>query len=186
MVMEERRGAELERAWEGTAQAQTSLSAYRSYCLFLRLHCPSVSTKRASQQTCSVCTPSVRLHNRTHTQTLRAGAHHTVIQFTHHPVSQAPHTKTGVYFSLQALCPLPSALSSYQAVLVSTEATSVPIPLFPGLAPQACKMPASYPLPEHPIVLLGQTGSLQALASLIRTFSLQEHQPGPLADLLGP
>lgn len=101
--------------------------ALRTPCLFLRLHCPTVSTKRASQQTCSVCTPSVRPHNRIRTKS--AYSSHT---------TQA----RGVYFSLhsrRALCPLPSALSSYQVVLVSTEATGVPIPLFPGLASQACK-----------------------------------------------
>lgn len=68
----------------------------------------------------------------------------------------------GVYFSLHsrpALCPLPSAFSSYQVALVSSEATDVPIPLFPGLASQACKTPASNRLPECPVVLLDQTGS---------------------------
>lgn len=123
----------------------------------------------------------------THTNTACRRTSHSDIAHTPSSFSGTPHEV--VVFTLvcrRALCPLPSALSSYQVALVRTEATGVPIPLFPGLASQACKMPAANPQPEHPIVILGQTGSLQALASLIPTFSLQEHQPGPRADLLGP
>lgn len=89
----------------------------------------------------------------TYTNTANRRTQHSEYSSHNHAVSHARHTNTWCLFSLhsrRALCPLPSALSSYQVALVSSEATDVPIPLFPGLASQACKMPASNPLPEYP------------------------------------
>lgn len=155
MVMEERRGARLGRAWEGTAQAQTSLSAYRRSCWvpgLLHRTCPASVALYYPVYSGSVKNPlplpPPPLSHCEHEEGLTANMQrmHTLREATqpntHCAYSSHTTRARGVYFSLhsrRALCPLPSALSSYQVVLVSTEATGVPIPLFPGLASQACK-----------------------------------------------